>query len=67
MYQAALRQLGIRPDQAVFVGHKKTELAGARAVGMQTVALNYEENAEADHFIERFSDLLQIPLAVKSV
>jgi HAD superfamily hydrolase (TIGR01549 family) len=67
MYQAALRQLGIRPDQAVFVGHKTSELAGARAVGMQTVALNYEENAAADHFIERFSDLLQIPLAMKSV
>jgi hypothetical protein len=43
------------------VGHKVSELAGARAVGMQTVAFNYDKDAQADHFIEKFSDLLKHP------
>ncbi|RIK29124.1 MAG: hypothetical protein DCC56_13555 [Anaerolineae bacterium] len=61
IYQAVLDQLGLSPDQAIFVGHKESELAGARAMGMPTVAFNYDEDAQADHFIETFSDLLKIP------
>jgi putative hydrolase of the HAD superfamily len=61
IYQAVLQQLGLSPDQAIFVGHKPSELDGARAVGMQTVAFNYDQDARADHFIETFSDLLKIP------
>jgi putative hydrolase of the HAD superfamily len=60
IYQAALEQLGLTPDQAVFVGHRASELAGARAVGMQTVAFNYDQDAEADCFIAKFSDLLHL-------
>ena len=62
IYQAALQQLGVTPDQAVFVGHRASELAGARAVGMQTIAFNYDENASADFFIQKFSDLLKVPV-----
>ena len=61
IYQAVLDQLGLSPDQAIFVGHKESELAGARAIGMPTVAFNYDEDAQADHFIETFSDLLKVP------
>jgi len=62
IYQAALQQLGLTPDQAVFVGHRAPELAGARAVGMQTVAFNYDKDASADYFVEKFSDLLKVPV-----
>jgi putative hydrolase of the HAD superfamily len=61
IYQAVLQQLGVPSDQAIFVGHKASELAGARAVGMQTVAFNYDADASADYFIEKFSDLLNVP------
>jgi putative hydrolase of the HAD superfamily len=61
IYRAALRQLGVTADQAVFVGHKMTELDGAKAVGMVTVAFNYEENAEADYYLQKFPDLLRLP------
>jgi putative hydrolase of the HAD superfamily len=64
IYQAALRQLGLAAGQAVFVGHKASELTGARAVGMKTVAFNYEETAQADFYIERFADLLTTPFIV---
>jgi putative hydrolase of the HAD superfamily len=61
IYQAVLQQLGLSADQAIFVGHKASELAGAHAIGMQTVAFNYDQDARADHFIEKFADLLKIP------
>ena len=64
IYQEALNQLGITSGQAVFVGHKTSELDGARAVGMVTVAFNYDETADADFYIEKFSDLLELPLMV---
>ena len=62
IYEASLKQLGLTPDRAVFVGHRASELAGARAVGMQTVAFNYDADASADYFIEKFSDLLNVPV-----
>jgi HAD superfamily hydrolase (TIGR01549 family)/HAD superfamily hydrolase (TIGR01509 family) len=62
IYQAALRQLGVPASQAAFVGHKKSELDGARNVGLKTIAFNYEENVEADYFINHFSELLDVPL-----
>ena len=62
IYHAALRQLGVPPTQAAFVGHKATELEGARQVGMQTIAFNRDEDAEADICIDRFGELLKLPL-----
>lgn len=62
IYRAALEQLGVRADQAVFVGHKNSELEGARRVGIKTIAFNYEDKASADYFIEKFSDLINVPL-----
>ncbi len=63
IYQAALRQLGISASQATFVGHKSSELQGARAVGMHTVAFNYDADAQADTYINKFSDLLAEPFS----
>ena len=62
IYHLALKQLGIRPNQAVFVGHKSTELEGAKNVGLQTVAFNYENGAKADFYINDFSELADLPL-----
>lgn len=59
IYQAALQQLGVRPDQAVFVGHRSYELEGARAVGIPTIAFNYDPDARADCYIGAFSELLE--------
>jgi putative hydrolase of the HAD superfamily len=62
MYEMALLQAGVTSSQAIFIGHKKSELDGARQVGMKTIAFNYEKDATADIFIEKFTDLLNIPL-----
>jgi putative hydrolase of the HAD superfamily len=62
IYAAALEQLGVQADQAVFVGHRAVELEGARNAGLQTIAFNYDADAQADYFMERFADLLNVPL-----
>ena len=65
MYEKAIQQVGICPTDAVFVGHKISELEGAHAVGMKTIAFNYEKGASADYYIDQFCDLLKVPLLEK--
>lgn len=62
LFQAALNQLNITADQAVFVGHKSSELTGAQAVGIRTVAFNFDADARADIYIEKFSELANIAI-----
>jgi hypothetical protein len=50
----------------MFVGHSAGELAGARAVGLVTIAANADPDAEVDYFISQFSDLLELPILVGS-
>jgi len=61
IYNAALQQLGLTVDQAVFVGHHPQELDGACTMGMKTVAFNYDVGARADFYIDKFCDLLTVP------
>jgi HAD superfamily hydrolase (TIGR01509 family) len=60
MYELAIQQTCIEPSEAIFVGHKKSELEGAKCVGMKTIAINYDEDAPADYYINCFSELLNL-------
>lgn len=62
IYLAALRQLGLSAKQAVFIGHHTSELDGARAIGMKTVAFNYGKEARSDFYIQKFADLMDLPI-----
>ena len=62
LYEEALQQSRLKPFETAFVGHRGYELDGARAVGMKTIAYNFDEGSIADVYIEHFSDLLAIPL-----
>jgi putative hydrolase of the HAD superfamily len=62
MYQEAVNQVGVSANRAIFIGHKKSELDGAKAMGMTTIAYNYEADAEADHYLNDFKDLLDLPI-----
>jgi HAD superfamily hydrolase (TIGR01509 family) len=59
-YQAALEAVRLPAPQVAFVGHDAAELAGATAVGMRTIACNFDPDAQADVFIARFEDLLEV-------
>ncbi|QDU94340.1 HAD family hydrolase [Lignipirellula cremea] len=66
-YQAALAELGLPPEKVAFVGHDAIELAGARSLGMTTIAVNYDLDAQADIYLDRFEQLIdlvaRLPLA----
>jgi putative hydrolase of the HAD superfamily len=62
IYRVALRQLGVNASEAAFVGHEAKELDGAKSLGMQTIAFNYEQAAKADYYLKTFSDLLDVPI-----
>ncbi|HQU41723.1 MAG: hypothetical protein B7Z73_01685, partial [Planctomycetia bacterium 21-64-5] len=59
-YRAALAAMQLASDEVAFIGHDGDELAGARAVGLQTIAFNYEPGAVADHYLTRFDELLRL-------
>lgn len=70
-YQTALAALRLPAGQVAFVGHDAEELAGAAAVGMPTIAFNYDPDVTADVYLERFEELLDLvecptPLAAAS-
>lgn len=60
-YRAALAALELPADRVAFVGHDPAQLAGAAAVGMPTIAFNWDADARADIYIDCFEELL--PLA----
>jgi putative hydrolase of the HAD superfamily len=62
IYHMALKQLGIQPEQALFVGHNSNELQGARKTGLKTVAFNYDHDAQADFYIQDFSELANLAI-----
>lgn len=59
-YQTALGAMNLTASQVAFVGHDAEELAGATAIGMPTVAFNFDPDAQADLFLARFDDLLNL-------
>jgi len=60
IYEAALDHLGVRAEESAFVGHKKSELDGAEAVGIATVAFNQDPDVRGHRCIERFEELLSL-------
>jgi HAD superfamily hydrolase (TIGR01509 family) len=62
MYLAALEQNRVAATDALFVGHKQSELNGAQAVGMHTIAFNADSAVQAEYTIVRFADLLDLPV-----
>ena len=59
-YSAALEGMKLSAPQVAFLGHDTAELAGAAAVGMATIAFNFEPDARADVFIARFEELADV-------
>jgi HAD superfamily hydrolase (TIGR01509 family) len=58
-YEAAISTVALPANDCAFVGHDADELAGAAAVGLRTVAFNYEPDVIANVYLERFEQLLE--------
>jgi HAD superfamily hydrolase (TIGR01509 family) len=59
-YETALCEMNLDASEAAFVGHDTQELAGAKRVGLQTIAFNFDQDAQADVFIARFEELVDL-------
>jgi FMN phosphatase YigB (HAD superfamily) len=66
-YLSAIESMKIPAEKVVFVGHDRLELAGAAAVGMSTVAFNFDSDAQADVHISRFEELVEILISPLTV
>ncbi len=62
IYLDALRQANLAVVEAAFVGHDAGEIKGARKVGLKTVAVLYDPQAQADYYAETLADLLNVPI-----
>jgi phosphoglycolate phosphatase-like HAD superfamily hydrolase len=58
-YRSAAEAIGIPSSEMAFVGHGAEDLAGAADAEMLTIAVNYDADARADVFLERFDQLDQ--------
>ena len=67
IFQSALDQVHLSPEQTCFIGHSPEELDGARAIGMHTISFNADAGALADLNAEQFSDLLKIVEALNTL
>jgi phosphoglycolate phosphatase-like HAD superfamily hydrolase len=59
-YRTALAGMGLPPADVAFVGHDTAQLAGAAAIGMATIAFNFDPDAQADAYLGRFEELLEV-------
>ncbi len=57
-YIIALKKLNIKPNEAIFVGHKKYEMKGAKLAGIKSVSI--EKDAGGDYYIKDISKILRI-------
>jgi FMN phosphatase YigB (HAD superfamily) len=59
-FQAAITTSGCHPQQLAYVGADGAALARAAELGLRTVAFNYDDDAVADLYLERFDGLPEI-------
>jgi HAD superfamily hydrolase (TIGR01509 family) len=59
-YQAAIAALGLPAAELAFVGCDRESLAGARACGLRTIAVNCQADVDADARLTTFGELLPI-------
>lgn len=62
MFKYALEEVGVKKEEAIFVGHEAREVNGAKHAGLQTIAFNYDPDVKADYYIDNFEDLLTLPI-----
>ena len=59
-YLTAIEAMRLPAEQVAFVGHDTAELAGAAAIGMPTIAFNFDRDARADVHLARFDELVDV-------
>jgi HAD superfamily hydrolase (TIGR01509 family) len=59
-YEIVLEHFRVKPSEAVFVGHEKEEIDGAKALGIKTIGFNVKDDSEPDAIANDFSEIPKI-------
>jgi putative hydrolase of the HAD superfamily len=64
MFEKALKEAGCKAEEAVMVGDKDSDILPAKKLGMKTICL--EKDVNADYHINSFKDILGVVDGLKS-
>ncbi len=59
-YFTVLKHFKVKPNEAVFVGHSRDELEGARKFRIKTIAIDWDKGTKSDFYIKRFSEIPKV-------
>jgi HAD superfamily hydrolase (TIGR01549 family) len=55
-----LNHFKVKPNEAIFVGHSKDEIEGARKLKIRTIAYKWDKGTKSDFYIKKFSEIPKI-------
>ncbi len=65
-YLTVLKYFNVKPSEAIFVGHDKEEIEGAKRVGIKTIAFREKVRA-ADFYAKDWNEIYQIVKILKKI
>ncbi len=60
-----LNRFKVKPSEAVFIGHSKDEVEGARKFKIRTIAVDWNKGVKSDFYIKKFSEIPKIIEKIK--
>ena len=64
-YFTVLNYFKIKPEEAIFIGHSKDEIEGARKYKMRTIAIDWDKETKSDFYVKKFSEIPKILEKIK--
>jgi FMN phosphatase YigB (HAD superfamily) len=59
-YFTVLNHFKLKPNEAIFVGHSKDEIEGARKHGIRTIAIKWDRGTKSDFYVKKFSEIPKV-------
>jgi HAD superfamily hydrolase (TIGR01509 family) len=60
-----LKHFKVKPSEAVFVGHSKDEIKGARKFKIKTIAIRWDKGTKSDYYVKSFKEIPKILEKIK--
>ena len=55
-----LKHFKVKPEEAVFIGHSKDEVEGARKHKIITIAYKWDKGTKSDFYVKKFSEIPKV-------
>ena len=64
-YFTVLNRFKAKPEEAIFIGHSKDEIEGARKYKIKTIAIDWDKGTKSDFYVKKFSEIPKILKKIK--